>query len=174
MQVRIGVHPPSPVGALLERADRFPGRPRTLTGLLQPNLDDTELVSRFALDAAVHSVQRSTAVRTGEHQPATLIRIRRHWIPSRRINLRPSVSTAGLRLPESPAPTHTGAYVWWLGLLTWRGIPRLPVRRKPFSGPSSTRPHIGIMPVIWRGLRRGSRRCQDAPVLAGVQAGARG
>src|SRR3954453_1865016 len=32
----------------------------------------------------------------------------------------------------------------------------------------------GIMPVIWRGFRRRSRRCRDAPVLAGAKAGARG
>src|SRR4051812_29818678 len=36
------------------------------------------------------------------------------------------VSTAGLRLPESPAPTPPGAYVWWWGLPYWGGIPGCP------------------------------------------------
>jgi hypothetical protein len=67
-------------------------------------------------------------------------------------NLRLSASATGLRLPESPAPTHTGAYVRWWGMA--------------FPGPSSTRPHIGMCPdrgMSGRGglLRQGCERIPD-------------
>src|SRR3954447_12248696 len=73
-------------------------------------------------------------------------------------NLRPSVSTTGLRLPESPAPTHTGAYGWWWGLLSLRGIPscpsggsRSPALHRQSRGTSmSTGPTLSVSNVLVR------------------------